>query len=108
LATLDDILPKSVVKIKLRELNKFRPKKITVYRKHGWSTLIFYPSVGKFSMGWLFIVSKEGNSSRAKSGLALVSLEDKMKALFLKNFMLKRVDRVLAYAPDFLYVNRQS
>jgi hypothetical protein len=45
---------------------------------------------------------------RAKGGLALVSLEDKMKALFLKNLMLKRVDGVQTYAPDFLYVERQS
>jgi Reverse transcriptase (RNA-dependent DNA polymerase) len=45
---------------------------------------------------------------RREGGLALVSIEDKMKALYLKNLMLKRVDGVLTFAPDFLHIERQS
>jgi Reverse transcriptase (RNA-dependent DNA polymerase) len=45
---------------------------------------------------------------RKKGGLALISIEDKMKALFLKNLMLTKIDGIPTYEPDFLYNERLS
>jgi exonuclease III len=45
---------------------------------------------------------------RKKGGLALISIEDKTKALFLKNLMLKKTDGTTIYEPDFLFNERQQ
>jgi hypothetical protein len=41
-------------------------------------------------------------------GLALISIEDKVKALFLKNLMLRKSDGLSMYQPDFLYTERHT
>jgi hypothetical protein len=46
--------------------------------------------------------------ARKKGGLSLVSIEHKMKALFLKNLMLKKVDGVITPHPDHLFEMRQQ
>jgi Reverse transcriptase (RNA-dependent DNA polymerase) len=45
---------------------------------------------------------------RPQGGLSLTSIEDKTKALFLKNLMLQKVDGVVTYKPDFLYIERAT
>jgi exonuclease III len=46
--------------------------------------------------------------NRLKGGLSLVSIEHKMKALFLKNLMLKKVDGVNIPQPDALFEMRHQ
>jgi hypothetical protein len=46
--------------------------------------------------------------ARKKGGLSLVSIEHKMKALFLKKIMLKKVDGVITPHPDHLFEMRQQ
>jgi len=45
---------------------------------------------------------------RSKGGLGLVSIDDKMKALYLKNLMIKKVNGAATYEPDFLFNERQT
>jgi Reverse transcriptase (RNA-dependent DNA polymerase) len=46
--------------------------------------------------------------TRKEGGLSLISIEYKMKALFLKNVMLKKIDGVVTPHPDHLFDMRQQ
>jgi hypothetical protein len=50
------------------------------------------------------IASIEGNyACRKKGDLALTSIELKIKALFLKSLMLKKIDGISTPLPDYLF-----
>jgi hypothetical protein len=43
---------------------------------------------------------------RKKGGLALIIMEHKMKALYLKKLMLTKIDGIPSYEPEYLYNDR--